>query len=94
MIIQNFRSSGHCILENDGLPSCVTCPLGTEGRRCEFCAPNYVRDSDGKCRILQQACTNNTEGYKCERCVKGYFGYPSRGMPCQKCECQKISSEI
>lgn len=31
-------------------------------------------------------------GYSCEKCKRGYFGDPTRGIPCKKCECPDLRS--
>lgn len=47
--------NGACVLAEDNVTSkCVSCPLGTQGSRCQDCAPNYYRDSQGRCRLTDK----------------------------------------
>ncbi len=35
-------------------------------------------------------CMGNSEGETCERCQPGFFGDPTRGIPCLPCECPTL----
>ncbi|XP_054009839.1 basement membrane-specific heparan sulfate proteoglycan core protein-like isoform X3 [Hylaeus anthracinus] len=55
------------------------CPSGYSGLSCEQCAPGYLRRKSGP--WLGQC-------YRDEQpCPPGYYGDPSRNIPCQVCPC-------
>ncbi|XP_076378249.1 terribly reduced optic lobes isoform X5 [Megalopta genalis] len=69
---------------NTGLGSALyveecQCPSGYGGLSCEQCAPGYLRRETGpwlgQCYRDEQACP------------PGYYGDPSRNIPCQVCPC-------
>ncbi|XP_078043463.1 terribly reduced optic lobes isoform X5 [Augochlora pura] len=69
---------------NTGLGSALyveecQCPSGYGGLSCEQCAPGYLRRETGpwlgQCYRDEQACP------------PGYYGDPSRNIPCQVCAC-------
>ncbi|RLU19726.1 hypothetical protein DMN91_008283 [Ooceraea biroi] len=55
------------------------CPTGYTGLSCEHCAPGYLRRESGpwlgQCYIDEPPCP------------PGYYGDPSRNIPCQICPC-------
>nr|CAD7195790.1 unnamed protein product [Timema douglasi] len=55
------------------------CPAGYTGLSCEKCAPGYNRRKSGPWLGL---CTREPV-----RCPSGYYGDPSRNIPCQVCPC-------
>ncbi|CAG2056367.1 unnamed protein product, partial [Timema podura] len=55
------------------------CPAGYTGLSCEQCAPGYNRRKSGPWLGL---CTREPV-----RCPSGYYGDPSRNIPCQVCPC-------
>ncbi|XP_014607947.1 PREDICTED: basement membrane-specific heparan sulfate proteoglycan core protein isoform X7 [Polistes canadensis] len=55
------------------------CPTGYTGLSCESCAPGYLRRESG---LWLGQC------YRDEApCAPGYYGDPSRNIPCQLCPC-------
>ncbi|PFX13764.1 Laminin subunit gamma-1 [Stylophora pistillata] len=80
-----------CVLSSDGLPTCVNCTVGHEGRYCERCMDGYFgrpREQDGQCRKCN--CNNNTDPAvtgncntttgECLKCL-----YNTSGSNCQWC---------
>ncbi|XP_063241894.1 basement membrane-specific heparan sulfate proteoglycan core protein isoform X7 [Bacillus rossius redtenbacheri] len=71
-------------IRNTGLGQAVyveecRCPVGYTGLSCEQCAPGYNRRRSGPWLGL---CTREPE-----TCLPGYYGDPSRNVPCQPCPC-------
>ena len=55
-----YRSTGACVLDANGITAtCVSCPLGTDGEKCQNCAPNYARDSYSKCKLMDSKQLSN-----------------------------------
>ncbi|XP_026298180.1 basement membrane-specific heparan sulfate proteoglycan core protein isoform X9 [Apis mellifera] len=55
------------------------CPSGYSGLSCEQCAPGYLRRQSGP--WLGQCYRDEPP------CSSGYYGDPSRNIPCQMCPC-------
>ncbi|XP_072758586.1 basement membrane-specific heparan sulfate proteoglycan core protein isoform X15 [Anoplolepis gracilipes] len=55
------------------------CPTGYTGLSCEHCAPGYLRRESGP--WLGQCYRDEPP------CPPGYYGDPSRNIPCQICPC-------
>ncbi|XP_014478060.1 PREDICTED: basement membrane-specific heparan sulfate proteoglycan core protein isoform X5 [Dinoponera quadriceps] len=55
------------------------CPSGYTGLSCEHCAPGYLRRENGP--WLGQCYRDEPP------CPPGYYGDPSRNIPCQICPC-------
>ncbi|XP_039313933.1 basement membrane-specific heparan sulfate proteoglycan core protein isoform X8 [Solenopsis invicta] len=55
------------------------CPTGYTGLSCEHCAPGYLRRESGP--WLGQCYRDEPP------CPPGYYGDPSRNIPCQTCPC-------
>ncbi|XP_070527632.1 basement membrane-specific heparan sulfate proteoglycan core protein isoform X2 [Cardiocondyla obscurior] len=55
------------------------CPTGYSGLSCEHCAPGYLRRESGP--WLGQCYRDEPP------CLPGYYGDPSRNIPCQVCPC-------
>ncbi|XP_012342709.1 basement membrane-specific heparan sulfate proteoglycan core protein isoform X12 [Apis florea] len=55
------------------------CPSGYTGLSCEQCAPGYLRRQSGP--WLGQCYRDEPP------CSSGYYGDPSRNIPCQMCPC-------
>ncbi|KAK2578017.1 hypothetical protein KPH14_008439 [Odynerus spinipes] len=55
------------------------CPTGYSGLSCEHCAPGYLRRESGP--WLGQCYRDEPP------CAPGYYGDPSRNIPCQLCPC-------
>ncbi|XP_019884797.1 basement membrane-specific heparan sulfate proteoglycan core protein isoform X13 [Camponotus floridanus] len=55
------------------------CPTGYTGLSCEHCAPGYLRRENGP--WLGQCYRDEPP------CPPGYYGDPSRNIPCQICPC-------
>ncbi|XP_075211994.1 terribly reduced optic lobes isoform X4 [Lycorma delicatula] len=55
-----------------------TCPAGYMGLSCEECAPGFLRESSGQ---WLGRCTRPGG------CRPGYYGDPSRNIPCEVCPC-------
>ena len=72
---------GHARPSRDPADPCVEC-------NCN----NLSLDCDVDTAICID-CTGNSEGDNCERCQSGYYGDPTRGIPCLPCQCptQEIS---
>ena len=73
------RSSQH----HFGQGSCIR-----ETANCHCFGNSIYCDSFNRCFN----CTNNSEGLNCERCKRGYFGDPTRGIACRKCDCPDIDT--
>ncbi|KAI4497448.1 hypothetical protein M0802_007459 [Mischocyttarus mexicanus] len=55
------------------------CPTGYTGLSCENCAPGYLRRESG---LWLGQCYRDEPP-----CAPGYYGDPSRNIPCQLCPC-------
>ena len=40
------------------------------------------------------SCSGSSEGDNCERCQLGYYGDPTRGIPCLPCQCPTLESSF
>ncbi|XP_031778282.1 basement membrane-specific heparan sulfate proteoglycan core protein isoform X4 [Nasonia vitripennis] len=58
------------------------CPSGYTGLSCDKCASGYARRKSG--RWLGQCYKEVTPP---EVCPRGFYGDPSRGIPCERCPC-------
>ena len=80
---------------------CV-CPAEYTGSSCELCARGYARSNNDSCiecncnnlsldcnveTAVCSNCSGNSEGANCERCQSGYYGDPTRDIPCMPCLC-------
>lgn len=36
----------------------------------------------------------NSEGPNCEQCISGFYGDPTRGIPCLPCECPTLANSF
>lgn len=70
-----FCARGHARPSGDILDPCIEC-------NCN----NLSLDCDVETAVCTN-CTGNSEGDQCERCQDGYYGDPTRGIPCLPCEC-------
>ncbi|KAM8927903.1 basement membrane-specific heparan sulfate proteoglycan core protein [Pelodytes ibericus] len=57
---------GTCFLDNDGYPTCDSCPLGYVGRQCERCASGYRGDP-----ARGQPCTTESGSSSCRCDLRG-----------------------
>ncbi|RMX49211.1 hypothetical protein pdam_00005840 [Pocillopora damicornis] len=80
-----------CVLSSDGLPTCVNCTVGHEGRYCERCVDGYFgrpKEQDSQCHKcncnnnIDPAATGNcnTTTGECLKCL-----YNTTGSNCQWC---------
>lgn len=74
-------------------PSCQECargyarPSGDIRDMCVQCnCNNQTLDCNSTTGVCLN-CTGNTEGENCESCIRGYYGDPTRGIPCMPCTC-------
>ena len=81
-----------CLPEYAGT-SCELCARGharPSGNIAHPCIPcdcnNLTLDCDVDTGVCI-GCTGNSEGDSCERCQAGYYGDPTRGIPCLACQC-------
>ena len=66
---------GFARVSDNVLDPCNRCECNNQSLDCD---PNT-----GECLD----CQGNTEGFNCDRCIPGYYGDPTRGIPCLPCEC-------
>ncbi|KAG8431338.1 hypothetical protein GDO86_019022 [Hymenochirus boettgeri] len=62
---------GTCFLDQDGYPTCDSCPVGYAGRQCERCAPGYRGDpSRGQQCVVEgsTSCPCDLRGSSGDRC--------------------------
>ena len=73
--------------------SCQLCARGharPSGSIADPCVECDCSNLSLDCNVDTGVCTNcsgNSEGDHCERCQLGYYGDPTRGIPCLPCEC-------
>ena len=61
--------------------TCVRCECNNQSLNC---------DMFGVCLN----CTGNSEGSNCEQCVSGYYGDPTKGIPCSRCSCPLVDNSF
>ncbi len=59
--------------------------------RCE--CSNQTLDCDVVSGVCLN-CTENTEGNNCEQCISGFYGDPTRGIPCRPCFCPLMNNSF
>ncbi len=84
-----------------------TCPQNYSGLSCERCAESYTRSATGDCQLCQcngfssmcdeetgscLNCSDFTTGSSCNECIRGAYGNPTVGIPCQLCPCPLTST--
>ena len=73
--------------------SCQSCAQGharPSGNIADPCIGCDCNNLSLDCDVDSAVCTNclgNSEGDHCERCRSGYYGDPTRGIPCLPCQC-------
>lgn len=84
-----------CPVEYTG-SSCQLCAQGyTRPSRnvsdpCIECNCNNLSLSCDSDTAVCINCTGNSEGDNCESCQPGYYGDPTRGIPCLPCQCPTL----
>lgn len=75
-------SQGHYRLSGDIRDMCLRCECNNQTQKCN--------STSGVCHN----CTGNTVGDNCEHCISGYYGDPTRGIPCIECSCPLIENSF
>lgn len=81
-------------------PSCELCDRGYFRQSGDIRDPCLRCECNNKtldCDIISGICfncTGNTEGNNCEQCTTGYYGDPTRGIPCYPCSCPQLSNSF
>lgn len=75
-------SRGHARPSADPADVCVRC-------NCN----NLTLDCDTNTGICLN-CGDNTEGPNCERCMSGFYGNPTRNIPCLPCACPTLTNSF
>lgn len=73
---------GYARPSEDITDTCVRCECNNLTLDCDV--------SSGTCL----SCEGNSEGTNCERCRPGYYGDPTRGVPCVQCTCPLIENSF
>ena len=61
---------------------------------CQQCSCNNLTlDCDANTGVCI-GCTGNSTGPQCNMCQAGYYGDPTRGIPCLPCGCLPLSVNI
>ena len=75
-------SSGYYRLSQDPTAQCLMC-------NCN----NLTLDCDANTGVCI-GCTGNSIGAHCEACRPGYYGDPTRGIPCLPCGCLPLDANV
>ena len=73
--------------------SCQSCARGyfrPSGLVMDPCLQCNCNGQTLDCDLVTGTCLNcsgNTTGSNCERCIDGFYGDPTRGIPCMPCNC-------
>ena len=108
---EKCECNGHadsCVYDDElGHGRCENCKDNTAGPKCDQCAKNFYRDSNGNCVACdchvdgsqasqcdhngKCSCRPGVEGQKCDRCKDNFFGLSRTG--CEPCNCNLAGSE-
>ena len=80
--------------------TCELCARGHARPSCNIADPcvacncnNLSLDCDVNTAVCIN-CSGNSEGDNCERCQSGYYGDPTRGIPCLPCQCPTLKNSF